>query len=85
MDEDEVEEGGEDVGGGVAVCYCFTLGRGGSGRPIRALDPLLDRILHPSYNWFRIRSEKLLIQLLQDIFDTGSFIGERNGEEGFEC
>lgn len=82
MDEDEGEEDCEDVRGGRAVCYALALF--GRGRPGGAEDALFDGACDADGVGLVVGFEELLVELEEDVVDFCAFVGEGDGEEGFE-
>jgi len=80
--DDEVEEHGENEGGGVAVGDAFA-GRG-RGRPCRAEDAGFDGGGDFGGVGFCVGEEELGVELREDVPDAVGFVGELHAEEGFE-
>jgi len=82
VDDDEVEEHGEDVGAGFAVGDA--VGGRGRGRPRRAGDSVFDGRVDFGSVWLGVRLEKLGVELGENVSDACGFVGELHGEEGLE-
>jgi len=74
----EIEQDGEDVGAGVAVCYALSCVWWW--RPVWTEDAGFDCVVNLGGVRFGIGAEKLRVELGEDVSDAICFVGELDAE-----
>ena len=82
MHDYDVEEYGEDIGAGIAVCYAFS--RVWRWCPGWAEDARLDRVMDLGSVWFGVGAEELCVELRKYVADPVCFIRELDTEQCLE-